>query len=56
MRLSPGVAYWSAIQPELVMEHTGVGVVVTIDCSRVDIGRWCFGGMIYLILDQIVSV
>ena len=29
MHLSPGMTYWSAIQLELVVEHTGVGMVVT---------------------------
>ena len=32
--LSLGMAYWSAIQPELVVEHTGVGVVVTQTKTR----------------------
>ena len=27
--MSPGMAYWSVIQPELVVEHTGVGMVMT---------------------------
>ena len=31
VRMSPGMAYWSVIQPELVVECTGVGVVVTVD-------------------------
>ena len=30
VHMSPGMAYWSAIQPELVVEHTGVGVVMTV--------------------------
>ena len=30
VHMSPGMAYWSAIQPELVVEHTGVGMVVTV--------------------------
>ena len=29
VHMSLGMAYWSAIQPELVVERTGVGVVVT---------------------------
>ena len=29
VHMSPGMAYWSAIQPELVVEHTGVGMVMT---------------------------
>ena len=29
--MSLGMAYWSVIQPELVVERTGVGVVVTGD-------------------------
>ena len=29
VRMSPGMANWSAIQPELVVECTGVGVVMT---------------------------
>ena len=28
--MSLGMAYWSAIQPELVVERTGVGVVMTV--------------------------
>ena len=28
--MSLGMAYWSAIQLELVVEHTGVGMVVTL--------------------------
>ena len=28
VHMSPGMAYWSAIQPELVVEHNRVGVVV----------------------------
>ena len=29
VRMSPGMAYWSAIWPELVVKCTGVGMVVT---------------------------
>ena len=39
VRMSLGMAYWSVIQPELVVEHTGVGVVVTIVLFRV--GNTC---------------
>ena len=30
VRMSPGMAYWSVIQLELVVEHTRVGVVMTV--------------------------
>ena len=33
VHMSPGMAYWSVIQLELVVEHTGVGMVVTPDVS-----------------------
>ena len=36
--MSPGMAYWSVIQPELVVEHTGVGVVVTATRSAAEAG------------------
>ena len=29
VHMSLGMAYWSAIQPELVVERTGIGMVVT---------------------------
>ena len=32
--LSPGMTYWSVIQPELVVEHTRVGVVVTVSPTQ----------------------
>ena len=34
--MSPEMAYWSAIQLELVVERTGVGVVVTHTLTTLD--------------------
>ena len=43
VRMSPGMAYWSAIQPELVVGHTGVGMVVTAlyGLKQAGLAWWC---------------
>ena len=41
VHMSPGMAYWSAIRPELVVKRTRVAMVVTAAVSRSEVlGRF----------------